>query len=323
LLLAFAVSALAGCAATRAAGRTFANPVYRHDFPDPFVLKVGRTYYAYATGTGVLNLQVMTSSDLIHWKSPKEALPHIGAWAEPVNSWAPSVLRLSKRRFVMYYSAPDLVSTRECIGLAVSSSPAGPFRDTEKKPLICPSAQGGAIDPTVLRDGEGRLYIYWKNDGNCCGTVTHIYGQRLSASGLKLLTHPQPLAVNDQSWEGNVIEGPTMWQNGGTYYLFYSGNDTNADTYAVGYSACTSPLGPCIEFSGNPILKSRCKAAGPGGESIITDARGQTWMIYHAWLKNAIGRAPGRVLWLDRLAWSAQGPSVSGPTCNSQPGPAT
>jgi beta-xylosidase len=25
------------------------NPVYTRDFPDPFVLKVGATYYAYAT----------------------------------------------------------------------------------------------------------------------------------------------------------------------------------------------------------------------------------------------------------------------------------
>ena len=42
-----AVLALAGCGGEKQP--TFTNPVYRGDFPDPFVLKAGATYYAYAT----------------------------------------------------------------------------------------------------------------------------------------------------------------------------------------------------------------------------------------------------------------------------------
>ena len=42
-------------------GRTFTNPVYDHDFPDPFVLKVGETYYAYATNANGEQVQTLTS----------------------------------------------------------------------------------------------------------------------------------------------------------------------------------------------------------------------------------------------------------------------
>lgn len=312
---------LAGCAASAAQAPTYTNPVYRHDFPDPFVLKVGRTYYAYGTNVGLTNLPVLRSRDLVHWKGPEDAMPAIASWAEPVNIWAPSVVKARTRLYVLYYAAPDRVSGKQCIGVAVSSSPVGPFRDTEKRPFICPTSEGGAIDPAVFRDHDGKLYLYWKNDGNCCGLTTHIYVQQLASNGASLLSAPQSLAVDDQRWEGEVIEGPAMWRHGGTYYLFYSGGQFDTAGYAVGYSTCESARGPCQDYRGNPVLRSRCKASGPGGETIVRDERGRTWMLYHAWLSNAVNRAPGRLLWLDRLVWTSSGPRVLGPTCSPQRSP--
>ena len=37
---------------------THTNPVYPYDFPDPFVLPVGDGYFAYATNSGHMNVQV-------------------------------------------------------------------------------------------------------------------------------------------------------------------------------------------------------------------------------------------------------------------------
>src|SRR5579859_1471784 len=53
---------------------TFVNPVLNIDFPDPDVLKVGNTYYAYATNGNGFNIQVTSSTDLVHWQRVKEAL---------------------------------------------------------------------------------------------------------------------------------------------------------------------------------------------------------------------------------------------------------
>ena len=185
-------------------------------------------------------------------------------------------------------------------------------------------ALGGAIDPDVFRDRDGSLYLYWKNDGNCCDISTHIFVQRLSVEGLRLTGPRVSLAINDQPWEANVVEAPTMWRHGNIYYLFYSGGRYDSNRYAVGYSRCAGPLGPCTENRANPILYSRCQAAGPGGEAIIEDRAGQTWMVYHAWPSETVGGAsPGRVLWIEPLMWTAHGPIVGGSTCAQQPVPRT
>ena len=57
------------------AGGADAGLVYPFDFPDPDVIVVGRTYYAYATNSVAGNIQIIASSDLTHWVSVGNALP--------------------------------------------------------------------------------------------------------------------------------------------------------------------------------------------------------------------------------------------------------
>ena len=53
------------------------------DFPDPDVLRVGDTYYAYATNNPAANLQYATSTDLETWQpAGEDAFPDLPAWAE-------------------------------------------------------------------------------------------------------------------------------------------------------------------------------------------------------------------------------------------------
>ena len=46
-----------------------ASQVYRGDFPDPSVIRVGATYYAFSTNTGGKLLPAMTSTDLRTWRA--------------------------------------------------------------------------------------------------------------------------------------------------------------------------------------------------------------------------------------------------------------
>ena len=73
------VVALSACGGAKQA--TFTNPVYRGDFPDPFVLKVGDGYYAYATNGAGKQVQTPTSKDLVHWQPGPDVLPKVGSWA--------------------------------------------------------------------------------------------------------------------------------------------------------------------------------------------------------------------------------------------------
>jgi len=111
-------------------------PAYPGDFPDPFVLVVGTTYWAYSTGSAGRNLQVMSSSDLKKWTAPADPLPVLPAWAQPGFTWAPGVVRPGGT-YLMYYTVRDAASGRQCITVASSIGPGGPFADTSSGPLVC------------------------------------------------------------------------------------------------------------------------------------------------------------------------------------------
>lgn len=305
---------------------SYKNPVYPQDFPDPDVLKAGKTYYAYATmpsGGGAF-VPEMKSTDLVHWKANGDAMPIPPTWAD--GYWAPSVARANNGKYVLYFTGHDPQLLKQCVGVAVSATPRGYFRDTTTKPWLCQTKLGGTIDADAFRDGSS-LYLYFKNDGNCCGIPTTIWVQRLSADGMKLVGKRVALIKNGQGWEGDNIEAPYMVKHAGAYFLFFSGNHFDSASYAVGYATCRGPLGPCTQAANNPILQYRsggCDAEGPGGETIVTDDAGKTWMFYHAWLGDNTEIATGgtRALFLDALEWNNGKPSVAGPTCKKETGPA-
>ncbi|HVM17950.1 MAG TPA: glycoside hydrolase family 43 protein [Gaiellaceae bacterium] len=298
-------------------GRTFTNPVHASNFPDPFVLRSGDTYHAYATNDEDGNVQTLRSTDLVTWEQGPDALPELGSWAYAGKTWAPEVLALAGS-YVLYYTANAAEYGRQCIGRAVADTPEGPFVDRWDEPLVCQQDEGGSIDASPFRDEDGTPYLLWKNDGNCCALDTWIYAQRLSADGVELEGEPARLVKQDAGWEASVVEAPTLWRQDGRYYLFFSANAFDSDLYAVGYATCEAPLGPCEDAAGNPILKSACDASGPGHQAVVVDDDGETWLAYHAW--PAAG-GDERVLWLDRLDWKDGAPVVSGPTCEAQPAP--
>ncbi len=315
LVLPLVLLLAAACGGDDPAAERFTNPVYAHDFPDPFVLEVDGTYYAYGTNGGGKEVQTLTSADLVRWRPGRDALPDVGSWAYPGKTWAPEVLARDDGTFVLYYTANG---GSQCIGRAVASAPAGPFTDEWQEPLVCQRSEGGSIDAHPFRDDDRSLYLLWKNDGNALGQPTHIYAQRLSDDGTQLTGEPARLVANDVGWEGGVVEAPTLWKRDGRYYLFYSANQFDSDFYAVGYATCETPLGPCDDAPENPILASACAASGPGHQAIVRDDDGEPWIEYHAW---PAGGADQRDMWIDPLAWRDGKPDVVGPTCRPQAAP--
>jgi beta-xylosidase len=301
----------------------FTNPVVAENFPDPGVLEVDGTWYAYGTNTTTANAPVLSSTDLVTWEPAGDALPEVGGWASRGNTWAPEAIRTAAGGYVLYYTARSTETDRQCIGAAVADSPRGPFVDRAAEPLVCEPAEGGSIDASPYRHADGALYLYWKNDGNAIDRPTYIYGRRLGADG-RTLTGPRTrLLANDVPWEGHLVEAPQMVVRDKRLYLFFSANAFDSDAYAVGYAGCDTPLGPCRDAPENPVLRSSGAAAGPGHSFLVTDESGATWMLYHAWAPDAVGSvSPGRQVWLDRVDWVQDRPVVRGPTAGPQPRPA-
>jgi beta-xylosidase len=286
------------------------------DFPDPFVLPEAGAYYAYATNANGKNVQLLHSTDLRAWRALPDAMPALAPWVrkEVPHVWAPEVIKLGNR-YVLYYTAHDLASDKQCVGAAQASSPAGPFVDTASKPLVCQADLGGTIDASPLLDG-GRLYLYFKSDGNCCKLPTHIFVQELQPDGLKVVGQPTRLLTNGRVWEGKVIEAPTMVKRDGKYILLYSANDFGDGSYAAGHASCAGPTGPCEPVGDAPFLKSRAEARlfGPGHQAVF-QVGGQDYIAYHAWeLKPDGKRAERRFLHIDKLAWVDGKPVVQGTT---------
>jgi beta-xylosidase len=300
-------------------GATYTNPVIDQNFPDPSLLKTGQTFYAYSTNSGE-NMPCERSSDLVHWTPLPDAMPRIPDWANPGRTWAPEVSDFpASHRFVAYFAAWDRATNEEAIGAAVSATPEGPFTSMpDAKALVEQAALGGAIDPSCFVDADGSRYLVWKNDGNSRGQDTWLWIQKLSPDGLRLIGPETQLIKQDQPWEGQLVEAPTLWKHGGKYDLFYSANFFGDCHYAMGYAISNSLRGPYVKPRHTPWVHSTSDVCGPGGEDIVLANDGTPWMAYHSWAK---GPGSDRSMSIDPLTWNGDVPILNGPTMTSEPAP--
>ena len=220
------------------------------DFPDPFVFRANGSniWYAYATGAGIVDLQSIASHDLVNWGWNGDPLPGgENAWADLFSfSWAPSVIERPgnspDKRFVMYYTAHDRSTNLQCIGRATSSSPAGGFADERTSPLMCQPA--GSIDPSPYVAADGSLWLTFANVAY--STVpTSIWTVRLTPDGLSLASSLRQLLAGPQTWEGSLIEAPTMISSpSGRSSSTTRPIPSTPSSYSVGVARCTHPAGP-------------------------------------------------------------------------------
>jgi Glycosyl hydrolases family 43 len=315
---------------TSPAPGAYQNPLTPDDAPDPDIVSVNGTYYAFTTGGTFGHIQELQSTDLADWTpvpspGPLAAEP---TWVNPGLEWAPSVAEMDGT-WVMFYATFAEYFDAECITEAFASTVAGPYVNSATGPFVClpsPAAKGstynaGDIDPDVFVDGNGTPYLLWKaNPGGLAASAT-IWSQPLSPDGRSFApgSSATELIDQDQSWE-LTVENPDLVLHGGTYYLFYSGGTYESSSYGVGYAVCAGPSGPCGKPDDQPILQSRTSVVGPGGEWAFQDGAGQWWMAYAAWTAGAVGYPRGaRSLRMDPLCFVDGDPVVPGPTTTPQP----
>jgi beta-xylosidase len=326
-----AALALAGSLSPLAAKRSEAPfvPVYEANFPDPFILPTSNGFLAYATNAERFqaNVQMATSPDLVKWEPLRrdgrlhDAMPVLPSWAKAGWTWAPEVMKHGQH-YLLYFTARERKSDRQCTGVARSVDPHGPFVSPAIEPLVCQRELGGTIDASPFRDADGRLYLYYKADANAVGKPTEIFVQRMTADGMGLTGSPVALLRNDQPWEAHVIESPTMVQRGNSYILFYSANHfgwephQRLSPYAMGYARCEGPMGPCRDAPDNPILysyndrKSGC-LSGPGHQALF-EVTGRQFIVFHAHAARGGCRNAnkGRYMYVAPLLWQGDAPKI-------------
>lgn len=333
-ITAFAFLVASSAAPTAPVPTTYSNPVLDADFPDPMVLKApDGFYYAYGTQTerpgGMVNIQVAKSHDLVHWQRVGDALPTKPNWASKTQDfWAPHVQHVGSR-YIMYFSAkPNTSDERHglCLAVAASSSPVGPFTDMGH-PLKCGTGFVN-IDPMAFDDPvTGKHLLYW-GSGFEPIKVQELGPDRMSfAPGTKPieLIWPSP----DKKAFPVLVEGSWVMRHGDFYYLFYSGDNCCGPgaNYAVFVARSKSATGPfqTLEqakgWRSSMILERRGRWIAPGHNSVITDAKGQDWIVYHAAdvqhsrINTDADINSRRIMLIDRIRWGADGwPVVDGPS---------
>jgi arabinan endo-1,5-alpha-L-arabinosidase len=324
------------------AAGTYANPVLDCDFPDPAVIRASDGfYYAYATqtqrGGEWINIQVARSPDLIHWEHLGDALPQKPDWASATQDfWAPYVLHDGKR-YLMYYSAThDACHEPErghCLAVATAHDPAGPFVDMGVPLLLGVGFE--YIDPMVFIDPvSGRWLLYWGSG------FQPIRVQELASDGMAFLPGSEPTSlVWPNPVEGafpRLVEAAWVIRHEDYYYLFYSGdNCCGPDAeYGVMVARSASPTGPfetleqALGVPHSLMLHKSERWLAPGHNCIVTDAAGDTWMIYHAIdvdrprqrQEDEINSR--RILLIDKIEWRDGWPFIGTPSETVQAAPA-
>ncbi len=206
--------------------------------------------------------------------------------------WAPDAAYKDGKCF-LYFPAKDKKDVFR-IGVAVGSSPAGPF-----VPEANPIQNTFSIDPAVFTDQDGKSYMYfggiwggqlqrWKtgtydpNGQEPAKTEPALTAKvaRLSDDMTKLAETPKdviildaegkPLLAGDNS--RRFFEASWIHRFNGKYYFSYSTGDTHLIVYATG----DNPYGP-FTYQG-VILKP---VVGWTNHHSIIEVNGKWYLFYH------------------------------------------
>ena len=259
---------------------------------DPFIFYENGTYYAYGTGDND-GIPVFISKDLKHWRSPQKdgsirlALHKQDSYGEKW-FWAPEVYHINGK-YYMYYSA------EEHICVATADSPLGPFRQTQKQPMM----PGRNIDNSLFIDQDGEAYLFWAKVDSCNSIWVCKLDKDLQTP---LLESACPCIRMSQNWEKawpSVNEGPFVIHHNNTYYLTYSANSYESPLYGLGYATAKHPLGPWVKAAENPILQTPGSLQGSGHHAIFKDKKGTYRVVFHA--HYAPGKISPRIMHISKM----------------------
>jgi len=233
---------------------------------------------------------VYSTSDMIHWQGHPIPLKVTDfSWAKG-DAWASQVIERNGK-FYWYVAVEHGTVHGKAIGIAVSDSPTGPFKDALGKALITndmttkTKISWDDIDPSVIIDDDGQAYLFW---GNTVCNYVKLKENMIEMDG--------PIQTIDLP---NFTEAPWIHKRKDWYYLSYAYQFPEKIAYAMSKSI----NGPW-EYKG--ILNEVAGNSNTNHQSII-DFKGKSYFIYHNGSIPTEGGSFRRSVCVDRLYYNKDG----------------
>ncbi|KAB7728642.1 family 43 glycosylhydrolase [Rudanella paleaurantiibacter] len=271
-----------------------------HD-PSTLQKEAGRYWY-FSTGHGI---QAVSSTDLQTWKLEKPVFER-GTWPNWIDStvrgfkghfWAPDCIRMNGK-YYLYYSCSTFGSPVSAIGVATSPTldPQSPdYRWTDAGMVVRSKTRDdfNAIDPGLMRDTDGRVYLVY---GSFHGGIGAAELDTLTGKVKAGTTVGRVAGGRQSDWEA-----PALHREGNYYYLFVNNGfcckGLNS-TYYIVVGRSTSPLGPFVDREGRDltagggtlVLRTTGPYIGPGHVGVLREGK-QTLASIHYYDADDKGRS--------------------------------
>lgn len=211
-----------------------------------------------------------SSNDLVNWvdHGPSLSLKDI-SWADNY-AWAPDAAYKNGKYYFIFPAGTGFKDRKNPknstkwmgIGVAVSDSPTGPFKDAIGAPLW---QQPYANDPSLFIDDDGQAYLY-------VHAKNHDYSVIEMADDL--LSTKTDFQKMDMGGYEPQMEGPWVFKRKGIYYYTMPENNR-----ALSYYTSQSPKGPW-KYQG---IFMEQEGESNNHHSIV-EFKGQWVLFYHRWL---------------------------------------
>lgn len=219
--------------------------------------------------------RVYSTVDMVNWTDRGVPLSLAAfSWANK-DAWAGQCI-FRNGKFYWYVPINQSNGKGMAIGVAVSSSPTGPFKDALGKPLV--HSGNGDIDPTVFIDDDGQGYLYW---GNPYLKYIKLNSDMISYSGdvinVPLTREGFNVRIKDADKRPSAYEeAPWLHKRKNLYYLLYAAGGVPEH---LAYSTSKSLTGP---WTYQDTIMTIIKKGGaftnhPG----IIDYKGKSFFFYH------------------------------------------
>lgn len=229
--------------------------------------------------------RVYSTQDMVNWQDHGSPLAlESFSWADD-RAWASQCVERDGK-FYWYICAHCKQSTGMAIGVAVSDTPTGPFRDALGRPLYT-DAKWDHIDPTVFIDDDGQAWLMW---GNPQCYYLKLNRDMISYSGEVGLLPMTEEAFGSpmmgqrkkgKKYRDSYVEGPWLTKRQGVYQMLYAAGGVPEH---ISYSTAPHPTGPwtyagpIMPLSDTGSFTNHCGVA---------DYKGHSYFFYHT------GKLPG------------------------------